>query len=163
MPYVSPLEKDFFQKVCRWADSSDIAAARKWWNAFHEVIVRELFFHATVKVPELGTFKTKHIAKTIQKQRHNGKIIEYEVPAHDIVSFEPHDTFTNDVNMQGVTKAYRGRMKQGTISQNDLLREARAECEKKCKADPKNRAKYEAEFRRVLLAKARKSPGKRSE
>lgn len=163
MPYVTPTDKEFFQKVCRWADSTDIAAAKKWWNAFHEVIIRELFYHGVARVPELGTFRTKHMPKCIQKQKHGGKVVEYEVPAHDIIHFEPHDSMTNDVNMEGVTKAYRSRMKQGTISKNDLLREARAECERKCKADPKHRAKYEAEFRRVLLEKARKSPSKGAE
>ena len=57
----------------------------------------------------------------------NGKEIVYRVPEREVPIFTPHDDMINDINMQGVTKAYRRRLKAGTLTQRDYERQVRAE------------------------------------
>ena len=93
-----------------------------------EVIIRELFYNGTCRVPTLGTFTTKHIDEKIQVQKGaNGEKVIYPVIARDIPEFIPHDDMINDINMQGVTKKYRKRLKSGNLSKRDYERQARAD------------------------------------
>lgn len=121
-------EKEFFTLACRFADSTNTATAKKWWDAFYEVLIRELFFNGTCKVPNVGTFSTKEFGEYLQKQKDiNGKEIIYTVPARQVPYFDACDQFINDVNMMGVTKAYRRRLKQGMLTSSDYERQIRAE------------------------------------
>lgn len=120
--------KEFFQQACRWKDSTSIKTAAEWWVAFQEVIIRELFYNGNCRVPGLGKFIVEERKSSYVKQKDaNGKEISYFVPARIVPIFAPEDDFINDINMQGVTKAYRKRLKNKGLIQRDFERELRAE------------------------------------
>ena len=125
---VTLTDKEFFTQMARFADVTDPRTCAKYWYAACEVIIRELFYNGTCRVPVLGTFTTKHIDATVQVQKGpNGEKITYPVVARDIPEFIPHDDMINDINMQGVTKQYRKRLKAGKLSKRDYERQVRAE------------------------------------
>lgn len=105
------------------------ATMKKYWiEAAYEYIVRTLWLTGCVKIPNLGTFTLRRTAENIQIQRTvDGKEMTYLVPERDVPVFTPHDTFINDVNMMGVTQAYRKRKKNGVLTENDYKRQQRAD------------------------------------
>ena len=120
--------KEFFKQACRWKDSSSTQTAADWWSAFLEVIVREVFYNGHCRVPGLGTFTVRfEEGKTWTQPIGGGKYATYTAPARVYPLFAPEDDFINDINMQGVTKAYRKRLKKGELKARDYERELRAE------------------------------------
>lgn len=130
MPYANSndlTEKEFYAGVSRLMDTKP-QTIKKYWEGIYEFIIRELFFKGSCRVPMMGNFSLKRIGESIQVQiDQNGKQVTYRIPERDIPIFTPHDTMKNDVNMQGVTKAYRKRLKNGVLTQRDYLRQVRAE------------------------------------
>lgn len=120
--------KEFFKQACRWKDCNTIQTAADWWSAFQEVIIREVFYNGCCRVPGIGTFTVREEEEKLQTQKMvNGKIVSYKVPARVYPLFTPEDDFINDINMQGVTKKYRKRLKKGELKARDYERELRAE------------------------------------
>lgn len=121
-------DKEFFTQMARFADVTDIRTCAKYWYAACEVIIRELFYNKTCRTPVLGTFSTRKVGEQIQIQKGpEGREVIYRVPEREVPMFTPHDDMINDINMQGVTKQYRKRLKAGTLNQRDYERQVRAE------------------------------------
>lgn len=121
-------DKEFFKQMARFSDVTSLETVQKYWYAACEVIIRELFYNGTCRVPGLGTFSTRKVGEQIQIQKgKDGKEVVYRVPEREVPIFTPHDDMINDINMQGVTKAYRRRLKSGTLTQRDYERQIRAE------------------------------------
>ena len=121
-------DKEFFKQMARFADVSSLETVQKYWYAACEVIIRELFYNGTCRVPGLGTFSTRKVGEQVQIQKGpDGKEAVYKVPEREVPIFTPHDDMINDINMQGVTKAYRRRLKAGALTQRDYERQVRAE------------------------------------
>ena len=119
--------KEFFQQACRWRDSTSVQTAASWWAAFQEVIIREVFYNGQCRVPGLGTFTVKPMEGYLKQQTMaDGKVVTYKVPARQYPVFTAEDDFVNDINMQGVTRLYRKRLKKGELTQRDYERELRA-------------------------------------
>ena len=121
-------DKEFFTQMARFADVNSLQTVQKYWYAACEVIIRELFYNGTCRVPGLGTFSTRKVGEQIQIQKcPEGREVVYRVPEREVPVFTPHDDMINDINMQGVTKQYRKRLKAGTLTQRDYERQVRAE------------------------------------
>lgn len=121
-------DKEFFTQMARFADVNSLQTVQKYWYAACEVIIRELFYNGTCRVPGLGTFSTRKVGEQIQIQKGpEGREVVYRVPEREVPVFTPHDDMINDINMQGVTKQYRKRLKAGTLTQRDYERQVRAE------------------------------------
>lgn len=152
--------KEFFKQACRWKDSSSIQTAAEWWSAFQEVIIREIFYNGVCRVPGLGTFSVNTQESYFQKQRGpGGKIMTYLVPERMTPVFVPEDDFVNDINMQGVTKKYRQRLRDGALNERDFARQVRADSLEAgvCIEEMMEQRKKEAQKElRKLLAKKRK-------
>lgn len=120
---------EFYKEACRYADSKSTQTAAKWWLAFCEVITRRLYFDGRCRVPNLGIFGLRHVdeSEQVQVSKQTGKRDVYVVPERDVPIFSPHDDFINDVNMAGVTKAFRRRQKSNKLTQRDWIRVKRAE------------------------------------
>ena len=149
-------DPEFYKEVCRWADSTNTKTAAKWWNAIYEVIIRELFYNGAVRVPNLGTFVSEHYDEYFQKQidSETGEEVVYKVPARNVPVFIAHDDCINDVNMQGVTKAYRKRVKSNSLTVRDYEREVRAQAMKVDKFVPQAQVeKAQEEFKKLLKKK----------
>ena len=71
----------------------------------------------------------------VQKQVHNGEEKFYQVPGHYSIDFFPCDAFINDVNGQGITKAYRKRLKKQELTKRDIERQIRFEKMKRAPTD----------------------------
>lgn len=131
MPYNNSnkiTEKEFYTGVSRFLNVTPKTARRYWENGFLEFIIRELFFMGTVCIPHMGTISLKYMPEGVNNQKDkDGKEVIFKVPERDVPYFTPHDTFINDVNMHGVTKKYRKRLKNGQLTQRDYERERRAE------------------------------------
>lgn len=153
--------KEFFKQACRWKDSSSVQTAAEWWGAFQEVIIREIFYNGTCRVPGLGRFSIEERDGCYQKQvSDNGKTATYYVPPRIVPVFTPEDDFINDVNMQGVTKKYRKRLKYGGMTERDIEREVRAEsmdAESMLEDMVEQRKKKAQKELQKLLAKKRKN------
>ena len=159
---VTLTDKEFFTQMARFADVTDPRTCAKYWYAACEVIIRELFFNGKCRVPSLGTFVTKHINSTVQIQKGpDGNKIIYPVMARDIPEFIPHDDMINDINMQGVTKKYRKRLKAGNLSHRDYERQARAESLEVVKNISQQKVEDSKEkFKELLKEKKEKFKGK---
>ena len=121
-------DKEFFTQMARFADVNSLQTVQKYWYAACEVIIRALFYNGTCRVPGLGTFSTRKVGEQIQIQKGpEGREVVYRVPEREVPVFTPHDDMINDINMQGVTKQYRKRLKAGTLTQRDYERQVRAE------------------------------------
>lgn len=121
-------DKEFFTQMARFADVTNIATVQKYWYAAVEVIIRELFYNGTCRCPGLGTFSTKVLEEKIQVHKgKDGKKAAYKVPERIYPVFTPQDDMINDINMQGVTKEYRKRLKKQKLTKRDYERHARAE------------------------------------
>lgn len=121
-------DKEFFTQMARFADVTNIKNCARYWNAACEVIIRELFYNGTCRVPTLGTFTTKHYGESVCVQKGEGrKQVVYQVPARDVPEFTPSDDMINDINMQGITREYRKRLKNNKLTKRDYERQVRAE------------------------------------
>lgn len=121
-------DKEFYTGVARLLDVPVKQVKTFWENGFNEFIVREIFFRGSCRLPGIGSFRTKKIAESFQVQKNiEGKEIVYKVPERDVPIFDAHDNFINDINMHGVTKAYRKRLKKNALTHRDYLRQIRAE------------------------------------
>lgn len=122
------LERDFIKTACRWADASAYHTGTKWWEAFKETIIGEMFYYGTVYIPGIGTFTSKYMKNGKQKQIDQYGVEHiYIVPERVIPVFTPEDDFINDINMHGVTKLYRARERKDQLTERDTIREMRAE------------------------------------
>lgn len=119
--------KEFYTQIAKWMDVKQVATAQKWWEAILEVIVRECFYNEKCYVPNLGNFTLTYQEEYVQKQIHGNEEKFYKVPGHYSVNFSPCDAFINDVNGQGITKAYRKRLKKKELTQRDIERQIRFE------------------------------------
>lgn len=153
--------KEFFKQACRWKDSNSIQTAAEWWSAFQEVIIREIFYNGVCRIPGIGTFSVETQESYFQKQRGpGGKTVTYLVPERITPVFVPEDDFVNDINMQGVTKKYRKRLKDGALTERDFARQVRADSLEAgvCIEEMMEQRKKEAQVElRKLLAKKRKA------
>ena len=81
--------------------------------------------------------------------------------ARDIPEFIPHDDMINDINMQGVTKKYRKRLKTGKLSKRDYERQARADALEVAGNMAEHRLEASKEkFQELLKEKKEKFKGK---
>lgn len=121
-------DKEVYAGMARLIDVSVSTMKKYLIEAVYEYIVRTLYLTGVVRIPNLGTFTLRRVAENIQVQRNaDGEEVVYRVPERDVPIFTPHDTFINDVNMMGVTKAYRKRKKNSVLSENDYKRQQRAD------------------------------------
>ena len=159
---VTLTDKEFFTQMARFSDVTSPSTCAKYWYAACEVIIRELFYNGTCRVPGLGTFSTRKVGENIQIQKGpNGKEVIYKVPEREVPIFTPHDDMINDINMQGVTKKYRKRLKAGALSQRDYERQVRAEALGVVGSLSEERINASKEkFKKLLEEKKKKIKGK---
>lgn len=120
-------EKDFFLLAQRMADCKN-ASVVKWWNVFYEVILRQLYLAGAVYLPNIGWIELKkREGKVFNRKRQDGTIEVVDVPERNMPIFTPEDDFVNDVNLVGVTKNYRQRVKNGSLTVRDKERERRTQ------------------------------------
>ena len=123
--YIKPETAEFY-KLCAKLGMGNVTTVKKWWKTIYEVIIRELYINGSVYVPLLGHFRLKHEPASIQKQVDKDGIVHwYDVSERDRPRFYPEDDFINDVNMRGVTKSYRLRVRLNKRTQRDKERDAR--------------------------------------
>lgn len=131
MPYGNTnaiTDKEFYSGIARLLNVTPSTVKKYWEDGFNEFIIRELYFRGTCRVPHFGTFSLKHIPEEVQIQKdENGEEVTYFVPERDKPIFTPHDDMINDVNMQGVTKKYRKRVKANQLTYRDIARQQRAD------------------------------------
>lgn len=119
--------KDFYLRVGRITGTQE-KTVKEWWSAFYEQILSILYVTGKCTLPGIGTFVLVAKEEQVQEQTDSQGVTHlYIVPARDYPIFYPEDDFINDVNMQGVTKSYRKRLKRGALTQRDYLRIQRAE------------------------------------
>lgn len=159
---VALTDREFFKQMARFADVSNLETVQKYWYAACEVIIRELFYNGSCRVPALGTFSTRKVGEQVQIQKgQDGKEVVYKVPEREVPMFTPHDDMINDINMQGVTKAYRRRLKAGALTQRDYERQIRAEALGVVGSLSEERINASKEkFKKVLDEKKKKIKGK---
>mgnify|MGYP000909571132 CR=1 FL=1 len=154
-------DKEFFEQMCRWADSLSTQTASKWWNAAFEVIVRNVYLQGSCRIPGLGVITTKEVKETYQKQINpeTGETVVYKVPARVLPYLIASDDFVNDVNAEGVTKQYRKRLKANALTMRDYEREVRAQA---LNGQPTDKKVEEAkeEFKKLLKQKVAKNKAK---
>lgn len=155
-------EKEFLTLMCRFADSTSLASAQRWYDAFNEVLIRELYFNGTCRLPKIGTFFVKEYEEYLSIQKDiNGTEVVYKVPARVMPYFDPVDNFINDINMMGVTKLYRKRLKRGELTMADYERQIRAESLGVVGSLSEERiAKAKEQFNQFLQEKKAKRKGK---
>lgn len=129
MPYQNELtDKEFYRGVAKLLGVKASTVQKYWELGFNEFIIRELFFASHCRIPYLGTFTLRKIEERTQMQTDaNGRSVLYQVPERYMPVFTPHDTMINDINMQGVTKQYRKRVRSGVMTERDYMRQLRAE------------------------------------
>lgn len=159
---VALTDKEFFMEACRYCGATNVNTASKWWDAFNEVIIRHLYFDKSVRLPNIGTFTLREVGQSIQVHKGtDGREVIYRVPAKEVPIFTPHDNMIDDVNMSGVTKAYRRRLKLGNLTQRDYERQCRAEA---LNIDGRLPDKYveasKERFAQILQDKKKKYKGK---
>lgn len=124
---MSQTRREFLKQACRWHDTTNVMEASRWWDAFVEAIVREVYYNGRVVMPGIGTIFTKKMDDNyITRTDENGKKVVFYQPARNMPTYTPDDDFINDVNMVGVTKAFRHRLKTGKLTQRDRERALRA-------------------------------------
>ena len=95
--------KELYTDIARILDVSIQTVKRYIIDGFYEAVVRRLYLQRSCTIPNLD-----------------------KVPARDKPVFTPHDTFINDVNYMGVTKAYRKRVRKNQLTAMDYRRQQRA-------------------------------------
>ena len=119
-------EVEFFTMASRLHDATP-ATAKIWWDCFYETILRDLFVSGETYLPKIGHFVLEERKGGVQKQKQkDGTYKYYEVPTIDKPVLYPEDEFIDDVNMMGVTKSYRKRVKKKMTTKRDKEREQRA-------------------------------------
>lgn len=159
---VALTDREFFKQMARFADVSNLETVQKYWYAACEVIIRELFYNGSCRVPALGTFSTRKVGEQVQIQKGpDGKEVVYKVPEREVPMFTPHDDMINDINMQGVIKQYRKRLKSGKLSKRDYERQARADALEVAGNMAEHRLEASKEkFQELLRQKKEKFKGK---
>ena len=117
-------ENEFYDLAAKLLNSTR-PKTKTAWKAFFEVMVRELYVNGMVYLPLVGCFRLQHLEAGIQKQVDSKGVVHwYQVPERDRPVFIPEDDFINDINMHGVTKSYRRRIKQNarTLRDNERYR-----------------------------------------
>ena len=118
-------EKDFYLFAARLANANN-AQVVKWWDVFYEVIIRQLYLSGSVYLPGIGWLTLKHKESTrYTRQNSNGEIETVVLPERNEPVFRADDDFINDANMLGVTRNYRKRQRNGTLTARDKERERR--------------------------------------
>lgn len=126
MPRGKSGEVEFFTMASRMNNATP-ATAKLWWNCFYETILRDLFVSGQCYLPKMGHVTLEERKGGIQKQKQkDGTYKYYEVPTIDKPFFYPEDEFIDDVNMMGVTKTYRRRVKDKMTTARDRERDQRA-------------------------------------
>lgn len=121
-------DKEFYSGVARLLDVTTDTVKKYWEDGFNEFIVRELFFKGICRLPNIGTFTVYKIEENIQYQTNeNGEVEYYRVPERYVPKFMPHDIMINDINMNGVTKKYRKRLRDNVLTERDYKRKIRAQ------------------------------------
>lgn len=119
--------KDFYSRVARNRNAGE-KTVKEWWLSFYDQILTLLFVTGKCTLPMIGTIVLVEKEEQVQKQVDaNGEEHLYIVPARSYPILYVEDDFVNDVNMQGVTKSYRKRLRRGALTQRDYLRIQRAE------------------------------------
>lgn len=120
-------EKDFFLLAQRMADCKN-ASVVKWWDIFYEVILRQLYIAGAVYLPNIGWIELKKKEGYVFSRKGADDVIEVvDVPERNMPIFKPEDDFVNDINLVGVTKNYRQRVKNGALTARDKERERRTQ------------------------------------
>lgn len=151
--------KDFYTRVARSRGMNE-KSVREWWSAFYEQIITMLFITGRCVLPDIGTFVLVEKEEQVQKQTDaDGEEHLYIVPARSYPVFYVDDDFINDINMTGVTKSYRKRLRKGTLTQRDYLRIQRAEKMQVSEVDiaRKNEEKAKMDFEKLLKEKKKES------
>lgn len=163
MPYNggSITDSEFFKAACRWKSTTDIKTAAAWWNAFCEVIYREIYLNGSCRIPNIGKIVTEFRDKTTYTTKDiNGKTISYEVPERLYPQFIPHDDFINDINMRGVTRAYRKRLAKRAPTKRDIMRDMRAKSISVAESETMKKSKqYQEDFQKLLREKSQNFRG----
>lgn len=130
MPYGNSnknTDKELYTDIARLLDVSPQTVKKYIVDGFYEAIVRRIYLQRSCTIPNLGTFTLVHEPESYQRQiNENGEEVIYKIPARDKPVFTPHDTFINDINYMGVTKAYRKRAKKNQLTAMDYRRQQRA-------------------------------------
>lgn len=130
MPYNNSdknTDKELYVEIARLLNLTVPTVRRYMVEGFYEALVRFIYLKGKCTIPNLGTFNLIHEEEYYQTQTNaDGEQVIYRVPARDKPVFTPHDTFLNDVNCLGVTKAYRKRARKNQLTAMDYRRQQRA-------------------------------------
>lgn len=130
MPYNNSdknTDKELYTEVARLLGVTVPTVRKYFLDGFYEAIVRFCFLKGKCTIPNLGTISLVHEDEYYQTQKNEkGEEVIYKVAARDKPVFFPHDTFINDVNCLGVTKAYRKRARKNQLTAMDYRRQQRA-------------------------------------
>ena len=163
MPYNggSITDSEFFKAACRWKNSNDVKTAVAWWNAFGEVIDREIYLTCSCRIPSIGKSVTEDRDKTTYTTKDiNGRTVSYEVPERLYPQFVPQDDFINDINMKGVTRTYRKRLSKRAPTKRDIMRDMRAKSMAVEESKTMKKSKqYQEDFQKLLREKSQNFRG----
>nr|DAO57505.1 MAG TPA: Bacterial DNA-binding protein [Caudoviricetes sp.] len=120
-------EKEFYTKAARWTDATNIDTVKKYWYAFVETIIREVFQNGSCIMPGIGEITLKKEEGSVQVVKKDNETEIYPVPDHYYPSIRFFDNFTNDVNMKGYTHEFKKRVRGRTLTQSDYKRALRAD------------------------------------
>lgn len=121
-------DKEFYIGVSKKLNISPEKVKEYWEQGFLEFIIHEVYYKGKCRVPFIGNFYTKRMKEQMSVQHDpKGNLVTYRVPERDVPFFTASDHFINDINMQGVTKQFRKRLKNQKLSKRDYLREVRAQ------------------------------------
>lgn len=146
-------DKEFYNSVARVMDVS-AQTVKKYWEGFCEAIVRNVYFNEDCLLPGVGRITVTHVDEYEQKHIEGGKTVYYKVPEHNKPVFKATENFVNDINMGGVTPAYRRRVKANKLNKHDYARIAKAEMYERLKnVSTEDKKKAEDKFRDLLAQK----------
>ena len=147
-------DREFYMSASRILDCSP-QTVQKYWEGIAEAIVRNVYFLEECKLPGIGILRVRHFDAYAQKQTSpSGGVVVYQVPEHNTPHFTPSDNFVNDINMGGVTKQYRRRVKANKLTKHDLARIAKAEEYERLKSvKEEDKRKAEDNFKELLARK----------
>lgn len=151
--------REFYRIAAKLANRKTETEARKWWKAFFEEIVRELYVNGVVYLPLIGYFKLDYQKQIVRRKiDENGLPYWEEVPERDMPTFVPEDDFINDVNMKGVTKNYRYRCKHNQRTLRDRerykrLQELTGDYEESTTRYEQLQEQYKDDFDRLMARK----------